>query len=81
MPYLVRHGDEEQKLKYLPLMCRGELIGAIAMTEPGAGSDLQGRYRTTSAILGQITAHSNQLNSDSKASRRRRSSRPTGLGN
>lgn len=34
------------KLKYLPAMCRGELISAIAMTEPGAGSDLQG-IRTT----------------------------------
>mgnify|MGYP003387223877 CR=1 FL=1 len=37
---------EEQKLKYLPPMCRGDMISAIAMTEPGAGSDLQG-VRTT----------------------------------
>lgn len=40
--YLLNHGTEEQKQKYLPRMARGELVGAIAMTEPGAGSDLQG---------------------------------------
>ena len=40
--YLLNHGTEEQKQHYLPRMARGELVGAIAMTEPGAGSDLQG---------------------------------------
>lgn len=40
--YFLNHGTEAQKRKYLPRMARGELIGAIAMTEPGAGSDLQG---------------------------------------
>lgn len=40
--YLLNHGTEAQKQRYLPRMARGELIGAIAMTEPGAGSDLQG---------------------------------------
>lgn len=40
--YLVNHGTEEQKHRFLPRMARGELIGAIGMTEPGAGSDLQG---------------------------------------
>ena len=40
--YFLNHGTEEQKRKYLPRLCRGELVGAIAMTEPGAGSDLQG---------------------------------------
>jgi len=44
--YLVAYGSEEQKAKYLPLLISGELITAIAMTEPGAGSDLQG-IRTT----------------------------------
>ena len=39
--YLLNHGTEAQKLKYLPLLARGELVGAIAMTEPGTGSDLQ----------------------------------------
>lgn len=39
--YLLNHGTEAQKRKYLPRMARGELVGAIAMTEPGAGSDLQ----------------------------------------
>ena len=40
--YFLNHGTEAQKRKYLPAMARGELVGAIAMTEPGAGSDLQG---------------------------------------
>lgn len=40
--YILNHGTEEQKRNYLPRMASGELIGAIAMTEPGAGSDLQG---------------------------------------
>jgi len=41
LPYLVRHGTEEQKQKYLPKLVTGELVSAIAMTEPGVGSDLQ----------------------------------------
>jgi acyl-CoA dehydrogenase len=41
IPYLIHYGSEEQKHKILPRMISGELIGAIAMTEPGAGSDLQ----------------------------------------
>jgi len=40
--YLLNHGTEEQKRRYLPRLASGELIGAIGMTEPGAGSDLQG---------------------------------------
>jgi len=40
--YILNHGTEEQKQRFLPRMARGELVGAIAMTEPGAGSDLQG---------------------------------------
>jgi acyl-CoA dehydrogenase len=40
--YLVNHGTDEQKQRFLPRMASGELIGAIGMTEPGAGSDLQG---------------------------------------
>ncbi|MEJ8858280.1 acyl-CoA dehydrogenase family protein [Variovorax robiniae] len=40
--YFLNHGTEAQKREYLPRMARGELVGAIAMTEPGAGSDLQG---------------------------------------
>ncbi|MBS0341217.1 MAG: acyl-CoA dehydrogenase family protein [Proteobacteria bacterium] len=39
--YVLNHGTEEQKQRLLPRMARGELVGAIAMTEPGAGSDLQ----------------------------------------
>jgi acyl-CoA dehydrogenase len=41
-PYILHFGSEEQKQKWLPKMATGEMIGAIAMTEPGAGSDLQG---------------------------------------
>ena len=41
-PYILHYGSEEQKRKWLPKMATGELIGAIAMTELGAGSDLQG---------------------------------------
>ena len=40
--YLINHGTEEQKYRFLPRMASGELIGAIGMTEPAAGSDLQG---------------------------------------
>ncbi|WP_372656453.1 acyl-CoA dehydrogenase family protein [Hydrogenophaga sp.] len=40
--YLLNHGTEAQKKRYLPRMARGECVGAIAMTEPGTGSDLQG---------------------------------------
>ena len=41
-PYILHYGTEEQKKKYLPKLARGEMIGAIAMSEPAAGSDLQG---------------------------------------
>jgi len=44
--YIERLGTEEQRQKYLPGMVSGDIISAIAMTEPGAGSDLQG-IRTT----------------------------------
>lgn len=40
--YVYNYGTEEQKQRWLPRLAKGELIGAIAMTEPGAGSDLQG---------------------------------------
>jgi len=39
--YFLNHGTPEQKARYLPRMASGELVGAIAMTEPGTGSDLQ----------------------------------------
>ena len=41
LPYLVRHGTEEQKQKYLPRLVTGDLVSAIAMSEPDVGSDLQ----------------------------------------
>jgi len=40
--YFLNHGTDAQKRNYLPRMARGELVAAIAMTEPSAGSDLQG---------------------------------------
>ena len=49
--YLLNQGTEAQKQKYLPLLATGELIAAIAMTEPGAGSDLQG-IRSTAVLDG-----------------------------
>lgn len=48
-PYLLHYGSEALKLKYLPKLVSGEMVAAIAMTEPGAGSDLQGVK--TSAVL------------------------------
>ena len=41
-PYILHYGTEEQRRRWLPKLATGELVGAIAMTEPGAGSDLQG---------------------------------------
>ena len=40
--YILAYGSEEQKRNWIPRMARGELVGAIAMSEPAAGSDLQG---------------------------------------
>lgn len=41
-PYILHYGTEAQKQKYLPQMASGDVVGAIAMSEPAAGSDLQG---------------------------------------
>ncbi|MEL6644366.1 MAG: acyl-CoA dehydrogenase family protein [Pseudomonadota bacterium] len=40
--YLLTYGSDDQKARYLPKMAKGELIGALAMSEPAAGSDVQG---------------------------------------
>ena len=50
-PYIWHYGTEEQKARWLPRLQTGELVGAIAMTEPGAGSDLQG-VKTTAIKSG-----------------------------
>ena len=50
-PYILRYGTEEQKKRWLPRLATGELIGAIAMSEPGIGSDLQA-VRTTAVKKG-----------------------------
>ena len=44
---IYRNGTEAQRKKYLPKLCTGEWIGALGMTEPGAGSDALGSMRTT----------------------------------
>ncbi|WP_299980878.1 acyl-CoA dehydrogenase family protein [uncultured Pseudoteredinibacter sp.] len=49
VPYILNYGSEELKQKYMPKFVSGEMVTAIAMTEPGAGSDLQGVK--TSAVL------------------------------
>jgi acyl-CoA dehydrogenase len=51
MPYILHYGSKEQKAEILPRMLSGETVVAIAMTEPGAGSDLQG-VRTTARLDG-----------------------------
>jgi acyl-CoA dehydrogenase len=69
-PYILRYGSEEQKQRWLPAMARGEMIGAIAMTEPGTGSDLKA-VRTSArrdgddyVINGQKTFITNGRNAD-----------------
>lgn len=51
--YLLNHGTEEQKHRWLPRLASGDLIGAIAMTEPAAGSDLRG-VRTRAIREGDV---------------------------
>ncbi len=55
VPYIMAYGTEEQKQKYLPGCVSGEIITAIAMTEPGTGSDLQGVK--TNAVLSDDGEH------------------------
>jgi acyl-CoA dehydrogenase len=70
VPYLSSLGSDEQKQRWLPGTVSGEIITAIAMTEPGAGSDLQG-IRTTAVdkgdhylLNGSKTFISNGINAD-----------------
>ncbi|WP_433022791.1 acyl-CoA dehydrogenase family protein [Kribbella sp. CA-294648] len=68
--YLLDYATEEQKARWLPKFCSGELITAIAMTEPGAGSDLQGITTTARRdgddyiVNGQKTFISNGILAD-----------------
>ena len=50
-PYILNYGTEEQKRRWLPKLATGEMVGAIAMSEPGTGSDLQS-VRTTARKSG-----------------------------
>jgi long-chain-acyl-CoA dehydrogenase len=70
LPYILRYGTPEQQRRWVPRMVSGEWIGAIAMTEPAAGSDLAG-IRTTAIrqgdcyiVNGQKTFITNGINSD-----------------
>jgi acyl-CoA dehydrogenase len=51
VPYVVAHGTDEQKRRWLPGLCNGERVAAIAMSEPDTGSDLQS-IRTTALASG-----------------------------
>src|SRR3546814_20060294 len=64
-PYLLHYGSEEQKQKWLPKMASGEVIGAIAMTEPGGGSDLQA-VKTTAIRDGNEFVINGQKRSDER---------------
>src|SRR5579859_5144615 len=50
-PYILHYGTEEQKRRWLPRLATGAFVGAIAMTEPGTGSDLKG-VRTSAIRCG-----------------------------
>jgi alkylation response protein AidB-like acyl-CoA dehydrogenase len=69
-PYLLKLGTDEQKQRWLPGFCSGELITAIAMTEPGTGSDLQGIKATAKKdgddwiLNGSKTFITNGINAD-----------------
>ena len=52
VPYIVHMGTQEQKEKWLPGMATGEILGALAMSEPGAGSDLRGIKTTAKKVEG-----------------------------
>ena len=52
IPYIERLGTDAQKQQWLPRMASGEVLGAIAMTEPGAGSDLAGMRTSAQKVDG-----------------------------
>jgi alkylation response protein AidB-like acyl-CoA dehydrogenase len=70
LPYFLHSTTEEQKARWLPGLCSGELISAVAMTEPGAGSDLAGIRATAIrdgdhyVVNGSKTFITNGINAD-----------------
>src|SRR3954447_13868052 len=68
--YVLAHGSEAQKRTWLPRLARGEVVGAVAMTEPAAGSDLQGIQTTARregdqyVVNGSKTYISSGINAD-----------------
>lgn len=69
-PYLLAYGTEQQKRRWLPAMAAGKMIAALALTEPGAGSDLAGIATTATrdgdqyVLRGQKTFVTNGINAD-----------------
>ena len=70
VPYYVAYGTDDQRERWLPGLCSGELVGAIAMTEPGTGSDLAAistratREGDVFVLSGAKTFISNAINAD-----------------
>ncbi|WP_124709977.1 acyl-CoA dehydrogenase family protein [Gordonia insulae] len=70
VPYFIRYAEDEQRRRWLPGLCSGELVAAIAMTEPGTGSDLAGITSTAVrrgdhfVLNGAKTFISNGMNAD-----------------
>jgi alkylation response protein AidB-like acyl-CoA dehydrogenase len=85
-PYLVRLTDDEQKARWLPPFCSGEMVTAIGMTEPEAGSDLQGLKTTarrdgdTWVINGSKTFITNGAHADMVVVAARTATDPKGRG-
>jgi acyl-CoA dehydrogenase len=61
VPYLVHFGTDEQKQKWLPKMATCEVLGALAMTEPGAGSDLRSARTTAKKVDGGYIVNGSKI--------------------
>ncbi len=70
-PYLLEFGSEAQKREFLPKMASGEVVGSLAMTEPGAGSDLKAIRTTAKAVDGgfEITGQKTFITNGAHADR------------
>ncbi len=70
-PYLLEFGSEAQKREFLPKMASGEVVGSVAMTEPGAGSDLKAIRTTAKAVDGgfEITGQKTFITNGAHADR------------
>ncbi|MCC7254270.1 MAG: acyl-CoA dehydrogenase [Bordetella sp. SCN 67-23] len=59
--FLLDHANEDQRRRYLPRMASGELVGAIAVTEPDAGSDVQGIRTTARRVDGDYVLNGSKI--------------------